>query len=453
MTSKNFNISQETIFYSIIFLYFLINIFFLLIDDKTRIFSSTDPLDYINSATSLIKCKSFAYIEINCFPKTWNTPGYPFFIAIHKVIFENYIFFLVISQILLLLFTAVIGKKIMDDFYPKLSIWVFSLILFNPNSLSTAHLIQTETLFTFILMLMIYLFYKFQNLKSFIFIGFLSAVCAYVRPAFYYFCIISPFLFFIYLNFLYKINIRKSLMLSVSGGLISILLVALWVNRNNNLFDEKVFVSNTGFMVWINLIEMYRLNGKEHSLDKKFDKIMNQISNTNNYFYNGHQTPRSSKFLLEKAKEEMNFPKAYIITAAIKSLTNLFFSGGSTNFERLITGSQNTYMKKSDIYYGFKDNIKKFFILFFSLQSTPILFSILIKFLSIAGIFNLIIKKQLSLLFVIALPIFYLTPLYGFFGQSRFRVPMEPSFIIFAVIGASFIISRFLKIKQTIKTS
>ena len=209
-----------------------------------------------------------------------------------------------------------------------------------------------------------------------------------------------------------------------------------------------MFVSNTGFMVWINLIEMYRLNGEENSLDKKFYKIMNQISSANNYFYNGHQTPRSSKILIEKAKKEMNFPKAYIITAAIKSLTNLFFSGGSTNFERLLTGSQSTYMKKSEIYYSFKDNITKFFILFFSLQSLPIIFSILIKFLSIAGIFNLIIKKQLNLLFVMALPILYLTPLYGFFGQSRFRVPMEPSFIIFAVIGASFIISRFVKIKQ-----
>tara|TARA_A100001015_G_C14770737_1_gene625153 strand:- start:624 stop:788 length:165 start_codon:yes stop_codon:yes gene_type:complete len=43
------------------------------------------------------------------------------------------------------------------------------------------------------------------------------------------------------------------------------------------------------------------------------------------------------------------------------------------------------------------------------------------------------------------LPLIYLTPLYGFFGQSRFRVPMETGFIILAVAGASVIINYFLK--------
>ena len=110
------DISKFIIYYylAITTIFFFLNLIFLNISDDIRIFSSTDPLDYINSAKSLIECGSFSYFELNCIPKTWNTPGYPIFIAIHMLISENYIFYLVLTQIFLLLLTALIGSKLIE---------------------------------------------------------------------------------------------------------------------------------------------------------------------------------------------------------------------------------------------------------------------------------------------------------------------------------------------------
>ena len=433
-------------FYSaIITIFFSLNLIFLNVSDDIRIFSSTDPLDYINSAKSLIECGSFSYLELNCIPKTWNTPGYPIFIAIHMLISENYIFYLVLTQIFLLLLTALISSKLIEKLNPKLSIWVFSLILFNPNSFSTAHLIQTETIFTFFLTIIIFIMFKYQNLKAYFFLGLLCGINAYIRPAFFYFCLISPFIFFLHLRLIVKKNFNTSILFSLIGGLVAILLVSFWVNRNQNLFNESIFVSNKGFMVWVNLIEMYDLNNIESNLPDQYEKIMDQVSNNKNYYYGTNQTPYSSNILMEKAKAQLNFPFKLFIIAGSKSMLNLFFSGGATNFERLLNGNQDKYLEKNKFYYNFTNIPKYFFSRLFSIESLPVIYSILIKLFSFVGICYFIVIRNFSLLAVCVLPLIYLTPLYGFFGQSRFRVPMEPSFIILAVAGASVIINHFLK--------
>ena len=441
------DISKFIIYYylAITTIFFFFNLIFLNISDDIRIFSSTDPLDYINSAKSLIECGSFSYFELNCIPKTWNTPGYPIFIAIHMLISENYIFYLVLTQIFLLLLTALIGSKLIEKLNPKLSIWVFSLILFNPNSFSTAHLIQTETLFTFFLIMIIFIMFKYQSLKAYLFLGVLCGINAYVRPAFFYFCLISPAIFFLHLKYIIKKEFKTSLLFSLVGGLIAILLVSFWVNRNQNLFNESIFVSNKGFMVWINLIEMYNLNNIENNLSDQYEKIMDQVANNKNYYYGGNQTPYSSNVLMENARDQFSFPFKYLIIAGTKSMLNLFFSGGATNFERLLTGSQNKYLEKNKFYYNFTDITKYLFSRLFSFEALPVIFSILIKLFSFVGICYLIIIRNFSLLVICVLPLIYLTPLYGFFGQSRFRVPMETGFIILAVAGASVIINYFLK--------
>ena len=162
------------------------------------------------------------------------------------LLFKNYIFYLIISQNILLIITAYFSKKIFDKYKSEYSKWVFALVLFNPNSFSTAQLIQTETLFTFLLVSSLYTLYYAISRRSYFFLGILFAACAYVRPAFYYFCILSPIIFYLYLRYLSDLDIRKCLMNASLGGAICLVLVSLWTLRNNNNFSAPVFVSNTG---------------------------------------------------------------------------------------------------------------------------------------------------------------------------------------------------------------
>ncbi len=438
-------------FYSITTLLFVVlSIIFLFIPDATRIYSSTDPIEYINSAESLIFCKSFAYKEIGCLPKTWNTPGYPIFIAGHMLLFENFILYLIISQNILLIITAYFSKKIFDTYNSKYSKWVFALVLYNPNSFSTAQLIQTETLFTFFLVISLYIMYFAVSKRGYFFLGIFFAICAFVRPAFYYFCILSPIIFYLYLRYISDLNIRKCLINASLGGTICLSLVSLWTLRNNNNFNVPVFVSNAGFMVWANLEEMNKLNNTGKDINSKYNAIMSEIENLEGYKYGGRQTPLSSKILLENSKEELDISFKFFLVAGFKSLTNLFFSGGGANFERLIKSKDENYKKNNNLYYNynFSDNIWKEIKNLFTLYSLPIIFSIFIKIFSFFGAIILILRKNYKLLFITLFPIIYLSPLYGFFGQSRFRVPMEPNFTILSVLGILWLYF-FLKDKLT----
>ena len=442
----------NNLFYFItLIIYFLANLHLLQVSDSIRLFSSTDPLDYINSAKSIIYCKDFAYLEINCLPKTWNTPGYPLFLALHMVLFEKFILYVVISQIILLLMTAYFSKKIISIYNKQSARWIFILILFNPNSFSTAHLIQTETLFTFLLVWVTYIIFFHKSIKSYLLLGVLCAGCAFVRPAFYYFCILSPILFFLISRYIHKYHLRKAILNSIITGSICLILVGSWVYRNNNIFDAPIFVSNTGFMVWANIEEMNKLNNNHDiNFEKKYGEIMLEVENLPGYLYKSKQTPTSSKVLLEKSKEQLNLSFNSIFIAASKSLINLYFSGGGTNFERLLKGKEENYKNINRLYYGQTENKITPLKSILSLHMLPIIFSIAIKILALIGLFTLFTKRLYELITIISFPIIYLTPLYGFFGQSRFRVPLEPSFAMLGIIGILSIYA-FLNKRKKIK--
>ena len=442
------NILSSNLFYFIVLLVYLVLCFyFLSINNENRLFSSTDPQDYIISAEGLLECKNFAYKYDNCLPKSWNMPGYPLFISMHMLIFENYIFFVIFSQLILLLLTAYFSKKIIDLYYPNISKWVFLLVLFNPNSYLTANLIQTETLFTFLLVYFIYLLNVCKNYKEYVLLGFITATCAYVRPAFYYFTLISPFVFFIYAKYFRNINYKKSIYMASISGIISLMLVGLWVNRNYHIFNEPVFVSNSGAYVWDNLIEISRLENDNKKIVEKYNILTKQISEKYPV-YGAIQTPMSSKILIIEAKKEFDFSFDLIIKATIKSLTNLYLSGGGANLERLITGEEKSFSKLNKSYMDFTFNFKSLINEILSIHFFPILFSIFIKILSLFGIIFLILKSNFKFIVLTLFPIVYLTPLYGFIGQSRFRVPLEPSFAILATLGIFYIYLILKKYKN-----
>ena len=156
----------------------------------------------------------------------------------------------------------------------------------------------------------------------------------------------------------------------------------------------------------------------------------------------------SSKILIREAKKEFDFSFDLIIKATIKSLTNLYLSGGGANLERLITGQEKSFSKLNKSYMDFTFNFKSLINEILSIHFFPILFSIFIKILSLFGIIFLILKSNFRFIVLTLFPIVYLTPLYGFIGQSRFRVPLEPSFAILATLGIFYIYLILKKYKN-----
>ena len=114
---------------------------------------------------------------------------------------------------------------------------------------------------------------------------------------------------------------------------------------------------------------------------------------------------------------------------------NLFFSGGGSNIERLVSGTDHSAQSINKLFYG-NFNISEFnFNLGFAYHLLAIIVALTLRLFGIIGLLVIIFKRQYWLLSVSIFPILYLTPLYGFIGQSRFRIPLEPSLAIFSAVG------------------
>ncbi len=439
--------SPNFVFFSVsTLMYAIFSIALLMIDNNTRLFASTDPYDYINSARGFFSCGGFAYLE-SCLPKVWNTPGYPIYISIFMFFFSNYyIDAVIISQILLLLITSIIYSSILKKYSLACSKLIYVIILFNPNSFFSAQLIQTETLFTFFISFGIWIMHSQKGIWPYIVTGIIASLCAYVRPAFFYFTYISPIIIFLIAIKKHNLKVKKGLILSLLTFIIILVLNGYWLERNNNYFGKHTFVANAGYQAWENILELAKHSSRNYELVfSKYENIFSKIIKVSPD-YQQNQTPKSSEILMSEAiKEFQNFKFNEILLVGLRSIVNLFFSGGGSNIERLISGNDHSSKFINQLFYGNIDSKEIKINLEFLCHLFAVLFAFVLRIFGIVGFIMLILKKQYWLISVSLFPIFYMTPLYGFIGQSRFRVPLEPSLAILSAVG---LVATYLLIKN-----
>ena len=110
-------------------------------------------------------------------PFTFGTPLYSILLAIPYFLFgQNEIFYaaVIIIQCSLLYFTGWLSRLFLPFFNSSRILLIHSLVIFNPNSLITAHLIQSETLFTLfvvIALLFIFRYVKYGSISSLVIVG------------------------------------------------------------------------------------------------------------------------------------------------------------------------------------------------------------------------------------------------------------------------------------------
>ena len=92
---------------------------------------------------------------------------------------------LIVTQSILLYLTGIVAGKLADEILPYSIGWVVMLlVIFNPNALINAHLVQTESLFT--LFLVLYLYALIQLIKKgdgVVILAFIALLVSLTRPA------------------------------------------------------------------------------------------------------------------------------------------------------------------------------------------------------------------------------------------------------------------------------
>ena len=436
-------------------------LYFLSYDGSTFI-EAADASQYYAPALSFIENGEF--LSFDGKPLTFGPPLYSIFIAIPIFTFgiDESAAAIVFMQCTLLYLTGFLSRYILLKFTNRFGLLLHALVIFNPNSLITAHLVQSETLFTFLLVWSVVIAFKIvadPSLKNIILLGVLMGLATLTRPVSLYLLILWPAFILITLTIKAKQGASNKYALCQKKQWIKLLVVVLvgglvispWYVRNYINSGEVFFTSNSGAYLKDQYLQL-KNKGAGSSLEdakKEHKKIfINYLdNNTETHFCLSHERHWSCNGALTHASLEAIIaePLTVHMKALVDSWGTLFISGGASNIRNylgldgkiLIVDFQNKSFNglKSILKLVGDMNPAYFFIFILT-----IVFSVTSRILGIIGIYYLLKNREwrpYSLLLIGIISIF--TAAYLYLGQSRFRVPLEPLLMLFTVVGVMYI--------------
>ncbi len=436
--------------YFIIFLFFLylVLLFSIFIISPNDVFLlGADSSSYIYPGLSFSEKLSLLQKDGSIMHN--NTALYPIFLSLFFKIFnfEKSFLYIQLVQILFVFFIAYITSIVDFKFNSKDKILVFCLLIFNPNLFSNAFFAQTEILFTLFFIISIFFSIKFINNQENVYAGYLAiiflCISLNIRPISQYYLL----LFIIFFNFCFlyeKISLKNFLKINTIFILIIVIFVGPWIVRNKVIFDESFISSNKGYYALDNLSNLIKYS-ENISDDNSYDMalLMNSILMKNdNNGYKGICLKKQNIRKIEckdivfeySMKNIFEYDKKDILKSLGLSSINTYLSAGSSNLKVLFNQKGNNLWKEKIDFKSHKQlisgNVINQLIFLVSL-----IFSISIKILSIKGLYNLYTNNKNKIFYFFILVFIFSTILFMFVGNSRFRVPLEPLFIILSVYG------------------
>ena len=438
-------------YYYFLVAYVVLNYIFHVFSVPDAVFlHGADASRYYNSALSFSNGNGFGDL-------LYTVPGYPFFLSIHYKIlgfhYGNEV--LIVTQSILLYLTGIVAGKLADEILPYSIGWmVMLLVILNPNAIINAHLVQTESLFT--LLLVLYLYALIQLMKKgdgVVILAFIALLVSLTRPAGMY--VMLLFLIPSMVLRLKHTSWRK--LLSINLIYYSILLSGLgfWSLNNYNKHGEFFISGHEGGVFhdqYIGLLQygknMSTLEAENNADDVFKNIVIKEDPNCADKAY-GFKCRK----IIAKAyiKSILNEDLDVILKASVSSFINLMFSGGASNLANYY-GIDNkasilSFEKSSGSMLSFSKMVKfidsvniKYFVALVLFWG----YAIVIKILLVVGLVYLFKNsnnKHLSI--VVLFYVLLFAAEYLFLGQSRWRVPLEPLMMIFSALGLYSIISHY----------
>jgi hypothetical protein len=374
---------------------------------------------------------------------TMRVPLYPAFLAIIKLVSNN-IYSIIFVQLLISFVNFFLIYKIGNLFSKDIAKISILLAVINLNLINGSIFVLTEAIFLPFFLSFIYFFLKDieenKNNKLFLSI-FLSAIflgiSTLIRPLAYYFFILI-FITFVKKDFI--LNLKKFLIFIFVFSIV----LSPWCFRNLHLFGYYKLTNSTG----PNLTGYYLPYLESNNNDKL---IISEVRKQNYKFLQKEIDYSQNPFLVNK--KEIEFFKQKIENYSILTFAETWLEGNikflfsppivdtfylldikKTNYSSI---NKNSFLEKSFIFIFNNENK----ILSYSLIISIILICIL-RFLAFIAIFTLN-KKDFLKFFIFYLIIIINLVLTGPIGNARYRIVVEPIFIIMLSISIQYIYNKY----------
>jgi 4-amino-4-deoxy-L-arabinose transferase-like glycosyltransferase len=395
-------------------------------------------------------------------PFTFGTPLYSILLAIPYYFFgQGEIFYatVIVIQCSLLYLIGYISRFFLQFFNSSRTMLIHILVIFNPNSLTTAHLIQSETLFTlFVVITLLYIFkyIKYGSKNNLIIMGISVGLLALTRPAGLYFVYMIPVILIVVQVFrlLQNRGIKEkgitftSLVSFFIPVLVAFLIMSPWYIRNYVNNSQIFLATGSGYYLKDNYINLVHRGGASLTSQE-----INEIFNREQLKYfkkngigveclNNGRDPNCDKHVFRAVLTAIfNEPIETHIKALVNSWGILYFSGGASNFRNYVGLKGNSLIVdfQQEKYQGFDSIIRLIkrmdvgYLLIFIVFTS---FAVITRFIGIIGFYRNI-KNTDTIIYLIAIVgvLIIFTAMYLYLGQSRFRVPLEPILMLLTVLA------------------
>jgi 4-amino-4-deoxy-L-arabinose transferase-like glycosyltransferase len=427
-------------------------------------FLSFDSTEFNLLATNIINLHQFTLSSEPPFlPESFRTPGYPVFLALIKLVFNNN-FFIPLTQIFLLGLCTVILFKILLSFLDNKVAFIVSLLFsIEPTVIYHSLVALSDMFFVFLLLLSIFYFVKLMENPGDWFFAVLTGVFLGLS------CLVKPigqflpllFLFFLLVYFYKKYN-RKIILIACLLIVTFLFTVSPWLIRNYKQYGVLRISSASSYNLLAYNVTMFYAQKNHINENEAKNYLTSKLSSQDEYFLRSLSNSKSldrvsQSYIKDNFFEYLQFHFSRIV--------KLFLADGSRDLARMFHLLDGNYDKSPVDFFkliaGFKIielimvvcsgivNFNLSIILWF----LGLLFWLFINILAIIGaVYGMINKekeKRWFILFCLGV-IFYFAVLTGPVSTSRYRLPIEPFMFALSAFGFLFIQSLLKRGKAAI---
>ncbi len=436
----------------ILILFILVNLALLIaVEEGAQLFNGADAGTWHNPALALLKYGALVELDDPATPMTYRQPLYPLFdAALLWLGGGKSLIPVIVGQVLLLWITGLFTRAIVAAWLPGYGVAALALVVFNPNAMATAHLIQSDTLYSLFITAALWAALRYArepSLRSALLAGLFLGLACLVRPAAQYLILLLPLLL-------------PLLALAGGGGrsfagwigqgaaaaVVAAMLIVPWMAHNAQA-GKGFALSPPALMlayvqVHVGYLEKYAAGVSLAEAHGRISATQAAYVASRGAEWKGMSTREREKALTAYyTRTFFSYDLPVIAKATAYGWAQFFGAAGAANFHNLLNldapSAFSTMREKNfESHLGSViDALERSSAAAVTISVTAFIFVIILRALGLVGIAWMFMRRHYAVLLCCAGLIAYFAVFHLFIGNSRYRLPMEPALIFLALYG------------------
>jgi hypothetical protein len=412
---------------------------------------AADVASWYRPALGLLKYGAFVDPDAPANYLTLRPPLIPVLIASTLWLTGGAIWGYIILQLGLLFATGLVGRAITERLIPGYGTIVLALVVLNPSALGTAHLVQSDTVYAFVVSLTFWAMVAFGQTTTWgsaLAVGTAIGISLLARNPMQ---ALVPFLPLVMMVLAMlgqgAAAWKRGLVMGLGAAALACAIVVPWLTYNYHV-GQGFQLTTEGHKFWFLRIQLVYLEHCRTRLSNdQATRRLNEARQQRLKAIPGFDSlpdNEQTQILIKDAKNQMlTYSVRDYICGLLPSWALMYGSPGVSNFSSLFgLAERNVLSLLGWNRYGdyFRAASPTVLIMTF----VGMAYVVVMRLLGLVGLLGMIRRRAGIPLILVFGSVLYFTGILIFAGTSRFRLPLEPMLFVMAAYGVAEIRERWL---------